>query len=153
MVIFTQALACLQVTCKNKVMDASEILKSYELPITKPRKLVLETLIQAESPVTIEDLKSNIKNVNESTLYRNLNKLVDTGIVKKLHLNSAFSHFELNTAQYHQHGHYHIVCSKCKSVTCVDINIEKLLLGQIKKLNYKDVKHKLEFSGICPDCQ
>jgi Fe2+ or Zn2+ uptake regulation protein len=135
-------------------MNASEILKTFELPLTKHREGILKCLIKADSPLTIEDFRVNLPSTNESTIYRNLTKLTELGVIKKLNLNSNFSHFELNTAKYTEQGHYHIVCSSCKSVRCIDLKgLDQIFVGQLKKLKYLDIKHKLEFSGICSECK
>ena len=135
-------------------MNASEIFKTFDLSITKHRKGILDSLIKADSPLTIEDFRRNLSGTNESTIYRNLTKLTKLGIIKKLNLNSHFSHFELNTANYIEKGHYHIVCTNCKSVRCIDLKgLDQILLRQLKRLNYSDINHQLEFSGICSICK
>jgi Fur family transcriptional regulator, ferric uptake regulator len=50
--------------------------------------------------------------------------------------------------------HHHLVCMKCSEVVeieeCFPREIEKQIAA---KNRFKSVTHKLEFFGICPECQ
>jgi Fur family ferric uptake transcriptional regulator len=148
----------LQVTCKDSIMNASEILKVLEIPKTNARIDTLQYLIDVNRPITIQDLKTSLPKYNESTLYRNLDKFVTNKIVKKLNINSDYSHYEyqnliLSTKDDHSHHHHHIVCTVCKSIQCLDIcGLENLIIPKLKKLGFSQVNHRLEFSGICKSC-
>jgi Fur family ferric uptake transcriptional regulator len=139
-------------------MNASEILKVIEIPKTKARIDILQYLIDIDRPITIQDLKKSYPNYNESTLYRNLDKLITNKVVKKLSINSDYSHFEylkltLDKKNAHSHHHHHIVCTECKSIQCLDIcGLENLILPKLEKLGFSEVNHRLEFSGICKSC-
>jgi Fur family ferric uptake transcriptional regulator len=139
-------------------MNASEILMAIELPKTKARTDLLQYLIDISRPITIQDLKKSFPQYNESTLYRNLDKFITNKIVKKLNINSEYSHFEfqgltLNKNNEHSHHHHHIVCTVCKSIQCLDIcGLENLILPKLKKLGFSQVNHRLEFSGVCKEC-
>ncbi len=142
-------------TCKDKEMIASEILKTLDIAKTSARIKVLETLIASNSPLSILDLKRILPEFNESTLYRNLDKFIQLNIVKKINLNSDFSHYEFQplSKSNHGHHHHHIVCTKCKAIQCLDIcGVEAIILPKIKKLGFTDINHTLEFSGICKKC-
>ena len=56
--------------------SSEKILLNHKVSITNPRILVLEALLEAKNPVTIEELQAMLKNkVAKSTLYRVLNDL------------------------------------------------------------------------------
>jgi Fur family ferric uptake transcriptional regulator len=158
LLIYTERLASLQVTCKDNVMNASEILKVLEIPKTNARIDTLQYLIDVNRPITIRDLRTSLPKYNESTLYRNLDKFVINKIVKKLSINSDYSHYEyqkliLSAKDEHSHHHHHIVCTVCKSIQCLDIyGLENLIIPKLKKLGFSQVNHRLEFSGICKNC-
>lgn len=148
----------MQVTCKNKQMNASNILQNLDIPKTKARLDILDFLINLKAPTSIMELKVGLPTYNESTLYRNLDKFINLGIVKKLNLNSDYCHFEfqelsLKKTAKHSHHHHHIVCTECKTIQCLDIcGLESLFFQKIQKLGFTNINHTLEFSGLCKNC-
>ena len=61
------------------VMDSSrKILADHKVSVTNPRIVVLEALLEIKSPITVDELLSQLRNkVAKSTLYRVLNDLKD----------------------------------------------------------------------------
>ena len=64
-------------------MDNSRrILADHKVSITNPRIVVLEALLETKSPITVDELLSQLRNkVAKSTLYRVLNDLKDINIL------------------------------------------------------------------------
>ena len=86
--------------------------------------------------------------MNLSTVYRNLEKLSENGIVSKSIIE--------NTAYYHANddGHHHyIICTKCKKMSELDCHIGSLSKAIEKSTKFKVLQHDLTFYGICRDCQ
>ncbi len=138
-------------------MIASELLKRFDLNITQARKEILSLLIKQESPINVAKMRKNLPQFNESTFYRNLEKMVEAKLIKKINLGNDYSHYEFNEVQNKKeatHHHHHIICTQCKSIECLDIcGIETFLHPQIKKLGYTNISHRLEFFGLCSKCQ
>ena len=65
------------------VMDNSrKILTDHKVSITNPRIIVLEALLEIKSPITVDELLSQLRNkVAKSTLYRVLKDLKDINIL------------------------------------------------------------------------
>ena len=75
------------------------------------------------------------------------------GVVKRFHFHDGAARFEL-VAEGDDGHHHHLVCTKCSQTVelkeCFPAEIER----RIAETNgFKAVTHKLEFFGICPDCQ
>ncbi|MBN1127452.1 MAG: transcriptional repressor [Chitinispirillaceae bacterium] len=95
------------------------------------------------------NLKQAIPHLSLGTVYRNLNTLIEQGLVQKLPLEDGIDRFEATIAQ-----HYHLVCESCGTVKDftmphpVDIN------EQAEKLSRFTIKrHRIDFYGICEHCQ
>lgn len=82
------------------------------------------------------------------TVYRNLNILIDQGLVKKLDFGSTFDRFEANVTP-----HYHFVCKACGDIIDLELPIDDSLNDRIRKVTpYKVFSHKIEYFGLCDRC-
>lgn len=72
---------------------------------TIQKKLIMESLNHLSHPTAEEvwlDISKSIPNVSRTTVYRNLNKLVDENKLVSLTLDQGGAHFDCNT-QAHNH--------------------------------------------------
>lgn len=120
---------------------------------SKQREIILETLAENVVHPTAEYLYEKVKEKDEkislATLYRNLNKLSEIGIIKKIDGLETSSHFDHNT-----HEHYHFMCKKCGKVFDVSADIAPDLVEKASKLtDFSIESHDVVFSGICKECK
>lgn len=96
-----------------------------------------------------DKLKGDFPILSQGTVYRNLSILSEQGQIKILRSGSAFDRFDANT-----NVHYHVICEACGKVEDLDIPCETAQSAEAQKASgYKITSHRLEFFGICPDCQ
>ena len=82
------------------------------------------------------------------TVYRNLNILIDQGLVKKLDFGSTFDRFEANVIP-----HYHFVCEACGAIIDLKLPIYESLNESVQnETPFKVYSHKIEFFGLCDRC-
>ncbi len=99
--------------------------------------------------IVYSGLKEEFPNISLGTVYRNLNQLVEAGMIAKLQFGDlGIDHFDYDTA-----SHQHFVCSECSAV--IDLPMENV--SQINEQAAKDFDgiitgHKLYFCGICRQC-
>lgn len=120
---------------------------------SRQREIILDTLKENVVHPTAEFLYDIIKEkdpkISLATLYRNLNKLSDKGIIKKIDGLEPSSHFDHNT-----HEHYHFMCDKCKRVFDVSVNIAFDVVKKAEKETGFLIKgHDIVLHGICKECQ
>ena len=120
---------------------------------SKHRDRILELLRSTDShptaDVVYEQLKKEFPQLSLGTVYRNLNILLDMGLVKKIHFGSTFDRYEANTVQ-----HYHLICETCEKIVDFKMPIYNDLNTQATKLTGFTVHHhKLEFFGVCEECK
>lgn len=135
-------------------MDIENLLKENNLKVTKHRRLILQKLEEANEPVTAEMISCSIKNspdeMDLSTIYRNLNALVEKNILLKNSTTDGTSYFQLNK---HNHKHF-ITCIKChKKFVIENCPLDSLEKKLAKETGFIIKGHSIEFTGICPDCQ
>jgi Fur family transcriptional regulator, ferric uptake regulator len=120
--------------------------------MTQQRKAILEELRKLTSHPTADELHRLVRNklpkINIATVYRNLELLSEEGHVLKMDVAGTQRRFD-GTAE----NHYHIRCSVCGRVDDVHMG----LVGSLeetaeKRCGYRVTSHRIEFTGICPEC-
>ena len=120
---------------------------------SRQRQRILELLQSTDEHPTADwifsRLRSEIKNLSLGTVYRNLNLLVEMGLAKKINFGTAFDRFDAVVQ-----NHYHLVCEKCGSVYDLDMKPDEMLVKKAaEKTSFIIREHKIEFFGICKNCQ
>ena len=70
-------------------------LRGAGLRYTRSRRRVVEVLAGTDRPLTIPDILARAGTLAQSSVYRNLNELIDAGVVHRIVAGDEFSHFEL----------------------------------------------------------
>jgi len=79
--------------------------------------LVYKLLKMAKAPLSSIDLLVKIKTINDSTVFRILQKLKALYLVNEIDLNEGFKRFEIDPENHH---HHHIICETCKNVEVIN---------------------------------
>ena len=141
---------------KRQEMSAlTSRLRGQSSKITGPRAAILEILRHHPHPLTNREIYSEMPKgqCDLATIYRAMHLLEEMDIVKRFDFGDGAARFELVGENDDGH-HHHLVCTQCSEV----VEIEECFPGKIEKRiaaqnGFKAVTHKLEFFGICPDCQ
>ncbi len=128
-------------------------MESIKYKKSRQRQRILEILQSTDTHPTADwiysILKAEIKNLSLGTVYRNLNILVDQGLAKKLEFGSTFDRFDAVVE-----NHYHLICEKCGSVYDLDMDVdERIVKLAEEKTSFRIKNHRIEFFGICKNCQ
>jgi Fur family ferric uptake transcriptional regulator len=130
-------------------VETKNLLKKYGLSATKNMLLVYKLLKTSKTPLSSSDLQSNIKSADNSTVFRILQKLKTLDLIIEIDLNEGFKRFELKPENHH---HHHIICESCQNVEVINKCQIEILEKECKNLGYSNIKHKIEFFGICSNC-
>jgi Fur family ferric uptake transcriptional regulator len=120
---------------------------------TLQRKVILEELRHMHSHPTAAELhrivRKRLPRISLGTVYRNLELLGQMGLVRRLELGGGQTRFDGDPSQ-----HDHVRCIRCDRVSDVrqppGLRIEPAF-GTLS--GYHVIGHRLEYYGICPDCQ
>lgn len=120
---------------------------------SKQRETILNKLKENVVHPTAEYLYDVLKQENSSislaTLYRNLNQLVENGIIKKIDGLESSSHYDHNT-----HEHYHFICDDCKKVYDISADVAPDMVKKAQEETGFTINgYDIVFHGICKDCQ
>jgi len=131
-----------------------KIVRDAGLRATKPRLLLLSLLQKAKYPVSIKDLRSQLKRagIDQVTAYRTLTSFKKIGIVSQVDFQFGSAYYELHDTK---NDHHHIVCTKCRKVEDFKgCEYEKLAVKALKQVNHfaRITSHSFEFFGLCNVC-
>lgn len=128
-------------------------LREHGSKATPGRVAILSVLQKKCVPMSIADISASLSlKLNQTTLYRALENLADSGIVRKIELGHAHTHYEIVEEQNH---HHHIVCKECGKIedvrVCGPKKLEQSVLKKSKSFSFIK-SHALEFFGVCDIC-
>ncbi|HEU4327733.1 MAG TPA: Fur family transcriptional regulator [Roseiflexaceae bacterium] len=133
--------------------------------VTGPRRTILERIAQYTQPFSAEqlwldlggDAKHGTGPIGRATIYRTVDLLVEEQWLARVHWSSSKEtsaegeHAYVPAEQGHLH---HLVCKSCGTVVAFEgCDIDDLLGGLARRLNFRVDGHWLEAYGLCQICQ
>ena len=127
---------------------------------TKQKTFILNILKEnKDKHLTIEEiydlLKENNYSVSIATIYRYLEKLVSTNIVRKYNT----SHTEKATFQYidedcKKENHIHLICLKCNKLIHLNCHEMSSFIHHFEEHHdFKIIPNKVVYYGYCNECK
>ncbi len=121
---------------------------------TIQRQLVIAAVRFLADHPTAEEVYDRITmeypDISKGTVYRNLNSLVESGLLGKVSVPSGADRFDHILAR-----HYHIKCTNCGKFSNVEnFDYFQDLDEKVAAVTgYKMEHHDIVFNGLCPECQ
>jgi len=106
---------------------------------TPKYKNTIVNLLQKTHLMSLADLQKKIPNADFSTLFRNVEKMIESGEVRRIVLDRDTILYELEGA----HQHHHFVCSSCGTVESIHEDIV---------LSGKRIIEDILIKGQCEQC-
>jgi Fur family transcriptional regulator, ferric uptake regulator len=129
-------------------------MKTLEKPrISRQRRIILEELQKVKSHPSAQEIydmvRRRLPRVSLGTVYRNLEILAESGLIRKLESSGAQRRFDSETTK-----HYHVRCLRCNRI----VDLPFIPLGSLENYfsgltDYLIMGHRLEFVGLCPECR
>jgi Fur family ferric uptake transcriptional regulator len=133
-----------------------ELLRANGMRITKNRIQIIDTLLRAEKPLSLDEIQERT-GANEgmpdyATVFRVMTVLENLQVAQKVNFNRSCSYYELVNPQQH---YDHIICTECGQVTLMidSCPVEKVERKIEKRYGFSDIRHSLEFFGVCRECR
>lgn len=122
------------------------------LRMTHQREIILDELRRSKTHPTADELYERIKKklprISLATVYRNLEILSETGLIKKLEISGRQKRFDWNPQD-----HDHVYCTKCHRVDNIPTETAPLLsIEPNQQKGYRITGCRIEFYGLCPHC-
>lgn len=129
-------------------------LKEQGHRITPQRLAILKILVESDDHPSAEMIFEHIKAEFPVTSFATVYKTI--GLVKQLGevLELEFSHDSNRYDGKKPYSHPHLICTKCKKIIDPDLDTVNHLEKEItRETGFKITNHRLDFFGICPNCQ
>ena len=135
--------------------DYKALLKGARLRITDNRLQVLEMIGSNHYPLSAGDIFHTLErntSINQVTVYRILELLVDKGLIERLSTGGRAFYYGLAPNQNHR-PHAHFYCKNCGQMECLNpdsLTVDTSSLGKIFPGRIDKVQIRVD--GICKNC-
>jgi len=121
---------------------------------SRQRQEILDFLIESYSHPTAEEIYNEVKKrgstASKGTVYRNLNFLVEKGIIEKISMHNGADRYD-----YKKTPHNHAICTKCNTVYDFEynFNIGKIRKAVAEQTDIEKISNYIIVHGICKKCK
>ena len=130
-------------------------LREHRLPVTRQRELVAQAVFLADDHPSVEAILRAVKaggeHVGTATVYRTLDVLVESGLVRAHDFGEGFKRYEPVPGQTH---HEHLICEQCgRVVEFQNEPLERMLPIIADEHGFQHRRHRVEIYGVCRECR
>jgi Fur family ferric uptake transcriptional regulator len=122
-----------------------------EIRRTNQRAAIRDALSGIDQPVSAQELHARLDgSVGLATVYRNLQRLADDGLVDALRRPNGELAFRMCGGGHH----HHLTCRDCGRVEEVrDCGLDRWAADVARSHGFAGVQHQAELTGVCADCR
>ena len=125
----------------------------WKLRNSKQKDIILRALEEHCIHPTAEELYKYIHeehaDIGVATVYRNLNKFAEKGIIRKIIGLDGASHFDSC-----MEPHFHFICDCCGRIYDIPMNISSDLIAKAEEFtDCKISSMEITFKGLCRQCE
>lgn len=120
---------------------------SMTISLTPKRQIILDTL-KTSGMISARDLATKCTDIDQATVYRNLDLFTQEGLAKRYHLDSPEALYE-----YQESAHHHAVCLDCGTIMHIDLPEKKILSLFPSHSNFTLKNIDITLYGTCKACK
>ena len=130
-------------------------LREHHQPVTRQRDLVAQVVFLSQDHLSVEGIRRELERRGEAvglaTVYRTLDLLVESGLVREHQFGEGFKRYEAMAAQS---DHEHLICERCgRVVEFANERLERMLPVLADEHGFQHRRHKVEVYGVCRSCR
>ncbi|MGH7530271.1 MAG: Fur family transcriptional regulator [Gemmatimonadales bacterium] len=130
-------------------------LLDHNLPVTQQRLAIAEVIFCSGAHLSAEEIAQRVAArgtpVGTATIYRTLDLLVKSGLVKEHDFGDGFKRYEPGSGTQ---PHEHCICSSCGAVMeFSNDRLERMIALLAEEVEFRPHHHRLEVYGLCRSCQ
>ncbi len=131
-----------------------EKLHQRQYRLTPQRLALLHLLAASENHPSatqlFEKLRDQYPTMSFGTVYKTINLLKEMGEVLELGFSNDDNHYDGNKP----YPHPHLICTSCHKISDTEIELPQSLVAEVSSTSgYKITRNRLDFYGLCPQCQ
>ena len=130
-------------------------LRDHHQPVTRQRDHVAQTVFLSDEHLSVEEIRRKLRErgerVGTATVYRTLELLVQSGLVRAHEFGEGFRRYEPTASQAH---HEHLICTRCgRVIEFTNVPLERMLPIIADEHAFQHQRHRVEIYGVCRDCR
>ena len=130
-------------------------LRDHRQPLTRQRDLVAQVVFLSEDHLSVDGIRRELRRHGErvglATVYRTLDLLVESGLVRAHEFGEGFKRYEPAGAQG---DHVHLICERCGRVAeFTNERLERMLPALSDEHGFQHRRHRVEIYGVCRTCR
>jgi len=135
-------------------MVSPNLAPSTGFRLTPQRQAILDAVHSTEchpdATWIYERVRQSLPHISLGTVYRNLGRLAQEGLIRELVLDDQVSHWDGLVD-----SHDHIVCVRCGRVANIEVSglPDSLTDQEVRPAGYLILGYQLCLRGLCPECQ
>ena len=140
---------------EREINRFQDFLQQQGLKLTSERSALVREIFSThyhfEADELLFKMKEKAVKISRATVYRTLELLVKSGMVRRVHLGEDHYHYEHVTGNSH---HDHLICTTCGGV--IEFHDEVLEARQreiCEKKKFTPTFHNLQILGVCDSCR
>lgn len=135
-------------------VNAEQKLAERNIAPTAMRILVLNSLLEQRSAVSLRDIEKDLEPADRITIYRTLKTFSEKGLIHVIDDGTGSPKYALCPddcdADQHHDLHVHFNCIVCKETFCLpDTKIPDIMLPE----NFRSSEMNLVVKGVCSNCK
>ena len=139
---------------EQRLQQMLEKLQGLDFRITHQRLAVIRVLAASDDHPSAEQIFEKVRarfpTTSLATVYKTIALLKDVGEVLELGFPDGSNRYDGNKP----YPHPHIVCSGCGKIVDPEVvGLEELEDEIVRKTGFKILHHRLDFFGLCEECQ
>ena len=125
--------------------------------ITLARRKIIKIFSITKRPISANEIITKLKahgvKVNKTTVYREINFLLEQNVIRRLRIKQDKLYYESSLREHH-----HLICKRCDSILDIqhaelEMSINKLIKEVDIRKGFSIKEHSIEFYGLCNNCQ
>jgi len=129
-------------------------LKDHDFRITPQRLAVLKVLAASEGHPTVERIYETVRaefpTTSIATIYKTVNLLKQINEVLELGFADGSNRYDGNKP----YPHPHVICTQCKKIIDPNLgSLKDLTKEVVAETGFQILTHRVDFFGICRECQ
>ena len=122
--------------------------------LTPQRMAVLQVLATSDNHPSAEQIYQRVRAdfpmISRATIYKTMTLLKEMAEALELDFGDSGSRYDGNRPDPHPH----VICVECQNIFDLDLEGIDWLVGQVRGASgFRVVSHRLDFYGVCPQCQ
>ena len=132
----------------------SQYLSKHGLKMTRERRVLIDQVLSVRGHFDVDDLLGRLRkgghSVSRATLYRNLPRLVDSGLIHKVEMARGQARYELMVGRHH---HDHMICLACGTILEFESpEVERIQEEVCRRKRFLMTGHSHQIRGYCEAC-